>query len=156
MNTKSILVIFILIISSLTLLSGCSTQENSNIINTNSDNNNNENSIINNLKTVPVNSFKQIHDTNINNPNFITLDVRTEDEYNSGHISKAINIDFYNNNFKNELNKLDKNKTYLIYCRSGHRAGLTLGYMKELGFKSVDNLDGGINSWNAVNYPLVR
>ncbi|KAF2956924.1 rhodanese-like domain-containing protein [Marinitoga sp. 38H-ov] len=84
----------------------------------------------------------------------IILDVRTPGEFNSGHIVNAINIDYYNSSFKSELSKLDKNKTYIIYCRSGNRSGKTLDIMKELGFKNVYNISGGILSWNSYNLPL--
>jgi len=80
---------------------------------------------------------------NQNNPDFVILDVRTAEEVADGHIENAINIDFYSEAFRDELNKLDKNKTYLIYCRSA------LDIMTELNFKKVYNILGGINQWKA-------
>ena len=54
---------------------------------------------------------------------------------------------FYKEDFAEKLNKLDKSKPYAIYCRSGHRSGLTAKKMEEIGFKSTVNLDGGILQW---------
>ncbi len=86
---------------------------------------------------------------------FVILDVRTPEEFTEGHIENAVNIDFYADVFPDELDGLDRNKTYLIYCRSGSRSGSTTRMMKELGFQDAYNMKGGIESWRA-DYPLVR
>lgn len=57
--------------------------------------------------------------SNLNDLDFITIDIRTPEEYSVGHIKGAINIDFYSDNFINELDSLNKDKKYLVYCRSG-------------------------------------
>ena len=54
---------------------------------------------------------------------FVLLDVRTLPEYEIGHIEDAQMLDFHSKEFVTELNKLDKSKLYLIYCRSGNRTG---------------------------------
>ena len=56
------------------------------------------------------------------NPNFVILDVRTPQEFASGHIEGAINLDYNVPTFKNDLNGLDKTKIYLIYCRTSRRS----------------------------------
>ena len=76
-------------------------------------------------------------------PSVQVLDVRTEKEYKRGHISDSINIDYYGSQFKKQLDKLDKNTTWLVHCRSGVRSGKSLGILKSLGFKSIIHLDGG-------------
>lgn len=82
-----------------------------------------------------------------NNANII--DVRTPDEYKISHIPNAKNIDFYNpHNFMQEINKLNKNQSYYIYCRSGIRSSNSCALMKELGFKKTFNLVGGIVEWD--------
>ena len=79
----------------------------------------------------------------------IIIDVRTRDEYKISHIPTSKNIDFYNpHNFMQEINKLDKNQSYYIYCRSGIRSANSCALMKELGFKKTFNLVGGIEEWN--------
>ena len=77
----------------------------------------------------------------------IVLDVRTPEEYAEGHISGAQNMDFYARDFSASLEKLDRNTTYAIYCRSGNRSGQALEIMRSLGFVSVLNLSGGILAW---------
>lgn len=76
----------------------------------------------------------------------VILDIRTPEEYNQGHIEGAVNIDFYSDDFSNQLDELDKTKTYLTYCRSGRRSGLSLETMRDLGFLEVYDLNGGINA----------
>ena len=93
---------------------------------------------------------------NQNNPDFVIIDVRTPDEFGAEHIENATNIDFYSESFQDMLNNLDKNKTYLVYCRSGGRSGSVLDIMAELNFKEVYNILGGINQWKAEGLPTVK
>lgn len=86
----------------------------------------------------------------------VLLDIRTLDEFQEGHIDKAINIDFYSESFENNLDKLDKTKIYLIYCRSGNRSGTALKTMKKLKFLEVYNVLGGVGSISKSGYPLVK
>lgn len=78
----------------------------------------------------------------------VVLDVRTPTEFTTGHIKGAINLDYYQPSFKNELAKLDKTKKYLVYCRSGNRSQSTVQIMKQLGFKYIYEVNGGV-----VNIP---
>jgi len=81
--------------------------------------------------------------------NSVILDVRTENEYNEGIISEAINIDINTGQFFiNELETLDKTKNYYVYCRSGARSAKACEIMNELGFENAYNLVGGIIAWN--------
>jgi rhodanese-related sulfurtransferase len=57
--------------------------------------------------------------------------------------------------FKEELNKLNKTKKYLVYCRSGHRSGASVDVMKELGFIEIYNLEDGIIKWKEKGFPVV-
>ncbi len=93
---------------------------------------------------------------NIENPDFIILDVRTQDEYNSGHIENASMLDFYDESFEDDLDQMDKNKTYLVYCRTGNRSGRATDIMVELGFTDVYNMLGGIVQWNEDGYKTVK
>ena len=86
----------------------------------------------------------------------VLIDVRTAQEYNQGYIKGAINMDFYSPDFRDSLSKLDKNKRYYIYCRSGSRSGQTAKIMQELGFKDVRNLQFGIKDWVANDLPLEK
>ena len=101
------------------------------------------------------NAFSLIQD-NQGNPDFLILDVRTPAEFASGHIENALNLDFYSETFRNELNNLNKNKTYLVYCKVGGRSQNTLNIMAELNFKEVYNMAGGITAWKAEGFPATE
>ena len=103
----------------------------------------------------PQEAFTLIQD-NRDNPDFVILDVRTPEEVAEGYIENAINIDFYSETFRDELNRLDKNKTYLIYCRSGGRSGNTLNIMEELNFREVYDVSGGMIEWQAEGLPTIK
>jgi len=88
---------------------------------------------------------------------YVVIDLRTPAEIREGKISaKALEVDFYAPDFKNRLNRLDKTKPYLIYCRSGNRSGKTAKLMKELGFTNVTELRGGVNAWLLSGRALVK
>ena len=91
---------------------------------------------------------------NKDNPNFIILDMRTPEEFLGDYIENAVNLYYYSDTFRNDLNKLDKNKTYLIYCRSGRRSRNALNIMKELDFREVYNMLGGISKWKSEVQPI--
>ena len=93
---------------------------------------------------------------NQDNPDFVIIDVRTPEEFDAERIENATNIDFYSEAFRDELNNLDKNKPYLIYCRSGGRSGNALDIMAELNFKEVYNILGGINLWKTEGLPTIK
>ncbi len=89
-------------------------------------------------------------------PDVIVLDIRTAKEYAQGHIENAILIDYYADDFKAQLAKLDKASTYLLHCRSGGRSGKTLPIMESLGFQKIVHLSGGFNDWKASNLPVAK
>ena len=99
-------------------------------------------------------SYQMIMD-NKTDPDFIILDVRTAEEFDDGHIEDAIKIDFYSETFSEELDELNKTKTYLIYCRTANRSGQAMDMMKDLNFSEVYNMLGGIVEWEANGYPVV-
>ena len=80
-------------------------------------------------------------------PDVVVLDVRTPEEFNSGHIPNAINIDIYSDYFRTDISALDKSKSYAVYCRSGKRSVDASSEMDLTGFKSTFNLTGGIIEW---------
>lgn len=81
------------------------------------------------------------------NPDTVIIDVRTALEFKQGSIPKAINIDLMDVNFSQKMSQLAKDKTYLVYCRSGNRSGSACKYMGDNGFEHVYNLSGGIMSY---------
>ncbi len=92
---------------------------------------------------VDVATFKSL----ISQPNTIVLDVRTPEETAEGKIAGALEIDYHSETFKNEISKLDKTKTYLVYCRSGGRSASTCELLSEQGFQNLHNLLGGYTAW---------
>ena len=96
-----------------------------------------------NLITVNIDEFVHAWKNRPTKDQAIILDVRTPSEYKGGHAPKSVNIDYYAEDFRQDLDQLDKGKTYFMYCRSGSRSSRTLKIMGSLGFKKVYNLDGG-------------
>lgn len=73
----------------------------------------------------------------------IIIDVRTEDEYKAGHLAEAdFQYDLLNGDFEAQLDSLDKDETYFLYCRSGNRSGQAARLMKSAGFEKVYNAGG--------------
>ena len=85
----------------------------------------------------------------------VVLDVRTPAEFMSGHLANAINIDVEGMQFNSDVSKLDKSKTYAVYCRSGRRSAIATDEMSKLGFKTLFNLEGGTGAWSAAGQTLV-
>ena len=78
----------------------------------------------------------------------VIIDVRTDNELAAGIIPNAVHIDFYRgHDFIAEIQKLDKDKNYYVYCRSGNRSGQACKIMGQLGFKNAYNLIGGMMQW---------
>jgi len=88
---------------------------------------------------------------NTTNPKFIIVDVRRPEEYNPEHLHAAVNRDYFDENFTNLLNELNRNRSYLLYCLSGGRSGNTLELMQDMEFVEVYNMLGGINAWNGAS-----
>ena len=99
----------------------------------------------------PSDAIKKItnHDNNI-----LLIDVRTKEELDEIKIEGVINIDFYSDEFKNYLLKLDKYKTYYLICRSGRRSGIATSFMRDNGFKDIYNIKGGMIEWQNSNLSL--
>jgi len=79
--------------------------------------------------------------------NGIILDVRTEGEFRMGHIKGAVNIDMLETDFSSSLAKLNKGKTYYVYCRSGNRSAKACRLLKSMGYEAL-NLEGGLGNWD--------
>jgi len=109
----------------------------------------------NTYDAIPARDFYRLVEEAKENKNLIIIDVRTPQEFAQGHIEGAININLYDSNFEQQISQLDKNKTYLLYCRSGHRSGIAKQIFARAGFEKVYDLQGGIISWNQNSLPLV-
>jgi len=88
--------------------------------------------------------------------NFVIIDVRTPEEHMEGHLEGAINVDYLSPTFADEIGKLDRNGSYLVYCLVGVRSAYAVEIMTSLGFSEVYNMAGGIRQWYLDRRPIVR
>jgi rhodanese-related sulfurtransferase len=104
--------------------------------------------IIDHLDAVSSRAFLETH------PETIVLDVRTQDEIKSGFIVAAHFINFNSPHFTRRIKNLDPNKTYLIHCNDSDRSLLAFAMLKDLNFKHIIHMDGGLNAWKAAGLPV--
>jgi thioredoxin 1 len=83
------------------------------------------------------------------------IDVRTPEEYAKGYLKGARNINWNGSTFETEINKLDKNQAVFVYCLGGGRSAAAAVKIKELGFKEIYDMQGGITAWNSAGKPTV-
>lgn len=88
--------------------------------------------------------------------NVCILDVRTLDEFENGFIKNSVNYDIFQVDFRDDILKLDRDKLYLLYCRSGARSANAMEFMKSNGFLAVYNLIGGVSAWNMAGEELIE
>ena len=91
-----------------------------------------------------------------NDPDFAILDIRSDSEFNAGHIPGALNLHYEGHQFQKKVEDLDKEKEYVIYCKSGVRGGYFLSQMRQSGFKKAHNINGGFVGWNISKLPLTK
>lgn len=84
------------------------------------------------------------------------IDVRTADEYAAGHLEGAVNIDVEAGNFDAAIAQLDKDKTYLVYCRSGRRSAIAKENMHDAGFHNVIDAGGLDAAANTTGLAIVQ
>ncbi len=103
------------------------------------------------LQSVSVDEFeKQLIEANGEQ----LIDVRTPQEFKKYRIQGAININFRSADFSKEIAKLDKDRPVLIYCLAGPRSKSALPVFQKVGFKTVYELNGGINAWSKAGKPI--
>lgn len=78
------------------------------------------------------------------------VDVRTPEEFQAGHITDAVMIDFKSADFREQVKALKKRKPVAVYCKSGNRSGQAFAILQEMGFKKIYDLEGGITAWIAA------
>jgi rhodanese-related sulfurtransferase len=84
------------------------------------------------------------------------IDVRTPDEFLQGHLADAVMIDFYKDDFKSRIAKLDRAKPVFVYCAAGGRSGSATEILEELGFKKIYDLKGGYRAWTGAGKPVTK
>ena len=105
-----------------------------------------------NFESLDAEAFEKV----ISDTSVVRLDVRSIDEYASGHIAKAINIDVMKDDFTTKATSLlPKDKTIALYCRSGRRSKKAAGILAENGYKVIE-LNSGISGWINARKEIVR
>ena len=98
------------------------------------------------FKNIDVAEFEKLRADKKN----VVLDVRTQKEFEAGHIPGAVNIDVNAPDFPEKVAKLDKNKTYLVHCGAGVRSAKACDKMSRLAFPKLYNLEGGFKAWETA------
>ena len=88
--------------------------------------------------------------------NAVVMDVRTPDEFNSGALVNAVNVDFRDKYFETRVKDMDVNKVYFVYCLSGGRSGNAAEFMRKNGFVNVYEMAGGMLAWNKAGLPVTQ
>ena len=108
------------------------------------------------INSPEINIISESDFVEIQDSDYTLIDVRTQDEFDLGHIDGAINLDFYSETFQNDILSLPKNETIVLYCRTNNRSSKTATILKENGYKDILVIRGGITEWvkngNDINY----
>ena len=96
------------------------------------------------------------YEQQLKQPEIQLIDVRTPEEFSEGHIENAKNINIMGDDFDAQVAALDKTKPVMVYCKSGGRSAKASARLKELGFTTITDLEGGITNWNNENKPTVK
>ena len=108
------------------------------------------------LNSPEINLITESDFIELRDSDYTLIDVRTQDEFDLGHIDSAINLDFYSESFQNDILSLPKNETIVLYCRTNNRSTKTANILKENGYKEILVIRGGITEWvkkgNDINY----
>jgi len=125
-------------------LVGCADQTASPLTNTESDGP----SVISHMSVTEVASLLK------SDPEVRVLDVRTGFEFGFGNIAGAEQINYFSFSFRERVAQLDRNATWVVHCKSGHRSGPSVRIMEELGFTSIIHMDGGFDAWKRAGLPI--
>ena len=88
-----------------------------------------------------------------NDKSAIVIDVRTPEEFNNGHLRNSLNVNWFDENFDENLKIFNKDLPVFVYCLSGGRSSKANEKIQSLGFKNVYELDGGILEWRKNKLP---
>ena len=86
----------------------------------------------------------------------VVLDVRTPDEFKAGHIAGAKNVDFQSDDFKKQIDGLDKSKSYLVHCAAGGRSTRALKILEADKFEHLYHMNGGMTAWKEAGKPVEK
>ena len=100
---------------------------------------------------ITVEEAKSLVESNVS---LIIVDVRTREEYDSGHIEGAILIPV--SELEGRINELSKEEELLIYCRTGNRSSNSVNILKANGYTKIFHMNDGIIAWIQAGYPTVN
>jgi rhodanese-related sulfurtransferase len=103
----------------------------------------------------PKEAFTEI-EKHRDDPDFVVLDVRTPKEYEQEHLENAHLLDVKSKDFEDEIEKMDKEKEYFVYCKAGVRGCKAVDLMKNHGYTKVLNITGGIDKWKSKRLPVTK
>lgn len=103
-------------------------------------------------ETLPADKFQEL----LSGEKGVLIDVRSQEEYEESHIDGARNFNVETDGFRTQVDTLNRDVAYFLYCRSGKRSAKAIGIMQELGFKRLYNLGGGITEWKKNNLPIIK
>jgi len=89
-------------------------------------------------------------------PAVAVLDIRTPEEFAEGHIEGAINVDFMGDDFEAGIAELDRERPYVVHCRSGNRSTQSLPVFEKLDFDRIYHLETGLEGWAAEGLPTAK
>ena len=103
-------------------------------------------------------SISLISPTDLNNVNkdIVLIDVRTPEEFASGHLENAVNINYFDSDFDEQFKTLDKNKAVYLYCKSGRRSANAAEKLEDMGFVKIYDLEGGVVNWQSKGLTLSK
>ena len=108
------------------------------------------------IADISVQRAERITRENEHNNKFQIIDIRTPKEYKYGHLERSLLINYYDQDFTAQMEQLNRDKTYLIYCHSGGRTREAVKVVKQLGFKHVYFMPQGIVGWARAGFKIVR
>ena len=81
----------------------------------------------------------------------VLVDVRTPEEFNAGHLDNALNMNWFDTDFEEQIKSISKDETIYVYCKKGGRSAKAQKKLEALGYLNVVNLEGGYDAWSEYN-----
>ena len=104
------------------------------------------------IESLPLISANQLKNMLDHNEKLLILDTRSQEEWDSGHIKGALHI--YVGYLEQRLAEVPRDKPVVVYCRTGHRAGLGASILLRANYQVVYNFPGSIKAWTAAGFPV--
>lgn len=92
---------------------------------------------------------------NFSDDEFELIDVRTVEEFQSGYISRAINIDFFSTDFIDKVKETDSSSKLILYCRTDNRSSKSAKILIDNNYKNIYVIKGGIEEWISQGNPVI-